>query len=656
MFLSIEEAFEQICEPLQRLGDFVVIDSSFDESKSDLNVPLVETLSPGVDSPSSPTSPSLYTDVNLVPEHEKKEFELAICTLEGELVELRSKQSSLEEKRREALNKLLDIKGSIRVFCRIRPFLSHERKKSFGPIVSGSEKVLIGSTGNRKEYILDRVFTQDASQDLVFMEVEPILRSALDGHNVCIFAYGQTGTGKTFTMEGTAECPGIVPQALELLFHQASLDESISFSFGLSMLEVYMGNLRDLLAQKTPRKRWESLSRSVLNIQTDADGSVEIERLHEVTVTDFAQANKLYNLGRRARSTSWTNVNELSSRSHCLTRISIGRTGSREGGKMATSKLWMVDLGGSERLLKTQATGQTLDEGKSINLSLSALGDVICALKRKRNHIPYRNSKLTQILRDSVGDRSKALMLVHLSPREDDIGESICSLSFAKRARGIESSKEIPEELKKQKEKRITELEEAMRDAEGECRRVRNQIQLVENQVREKKRLYALAYGLHEDLKSYQGNRQENQREMVETPTTLEKSITANGSLSLPRFMAPTVCSRQRLKTDSSIRTSSELAPRKHEKTHLSKDLNISFENDMRNSNTKPLRLSAKKPGSEDSGFVFSPTSTKPLSIPQNKRVSVSFSKQTINKASLLQHRRRFSDSEIGKRFKVPVN
>ncbi|RWR97275.1 hypothetical protein CKAN_02669800 [Cinnamomum micranthum f. kanehirae] len=255
----------------------------------------------------------------------------------------------------------------------------------------------------------------------VFEEVVPILRSALDGHNVCIFAYGQTGTGKTFTMEGTNDQPGIVPRAIQELFRQASQDTSASFTFSMSMLEVYMGSLRDLLSQKPP-------ARIALNIQTGSNGSVEIERLTDVVVADFAQANRWYSKGRRARSTSWTSVNEASSRSHCLTRITIARAGDTEVGKPEPSKLWMVDLGGSERLLKTGATGQTMDEGKAINLSLSALGDVIAALKRKR-------------------DGSKALMVVHISPSEDDAGETTCSLNFAKRARAIESNRDLPEAI-----------------------------------------------------------------------------------------------------------------------------------------------------------------------------------------------------------------
>ena len=178
-----------------------------------------------------------------------------------------------------------------------------------------------------------------------------------------------------------------------------------------------------------------------LTIQTGAEGSVAVEGLTEVQLRDFKQASQWYNRGKKARTTSWTSVNDASSRSHwcklelspflfylcrnyflfvvfSLTRIMIRRSDELVG------KIWMVDLGGSERLLKTGATGQTMDEGKAINLSLSALGDVICALKRKRSHIPYRNSKLTQILKNSLGSVDIFYLVFPLRERRSMIGSS----------------------------------------------------------------------------------------------------------------------------------------------------------------------------------------------------------------------------------------
>ncbi|KAF7805175.1 kinesin-like protein KIN-14U [Senna tora] len=367
----------------------------------------------------------------------------------------------------------------------------------------------------------------------------------MDGHNVCVLAYGQTGTGKTFTMNGTNEQAGIIPRALEELFRQASLEKSSSFTFSISMLEVYMGSLRDLLAPRPSGRAYEPVTKCNLNIQTDPKGLVEIEGLSEVQISDCAKAKWWYNKGRRARSTSWTNVNEASSRSHCLTRITIFRRGYALEAKREISKLWMVDLGGSERLLKTGAIGLTLDEGRAINLSLSALADVIAALRRKRCHVPYRNSKLTQILKDSLGDGSKVLMLVHISPSEEDVCETICSLNFAKRARATESNKEIPVELKRLKEKKIIELEEEMREAEMDNGNLRDQIQKVELKLDEQKKIFSNAYKIVENDCS-PINPKNDVKEAIETPNASKKCIKKKLLNSVPRFMTSTVASRQR--------------------------------------------------------------------------------------------------------------
>ncbi|KAF2314584.1 hypothetical protein GH714_027774 [Hevea brasiliensis] len=297
-----------------------------------------------------------------------------------------------------------------------------------------SNNVLLKLAANKsKNYSFDRVFHPGSSQDEVFSEVEPVIKSVLDGYNACIFAYGQTGTGKTFTMEGKPNAPGVVPRTFQALFKQA-VDSNHSFLIRFSMLEIYMGNLKDLLVPK-PIKATDPMS-PCLSIQTDPEGGIEIDNLVSIQVNDFHQALRLYRLGCRFRSTASTNSNISSSRSHCMIRIAITCFDAPER-RRETNKIWLVDLGGSERVLKTKAWGKRLDEGKAINLSLSALGDVINALQLKKRHIPYRNSKLTQVLKDSLGDDSKTLMLVHVSPKEEDLCETICSLNFASRAKNI---------------------------------------------------------------------------------------------------------------------------------------------------------------------------------------------------------------------------
>ncbi|KAL2942394.1 Kinesin-like protein KIN-14U [Bienertia sinuspersici] len=449
-----------------------------------------------------------------------------------------------EEKTESDLNQLMsNLEGSIRVFCRIRPLILSNIRKNEDPLVVDLDKVVVKSTGIKKEFNFDKVFCQTSTQEDVFVEVEPILRSALDGHNVCIFAYGQTGTGKTFTMEGMDDQPGIVPRALKELFHHASLHSASSITFSISMLEVYMGNLKDLLAPKPTRRVYEPVSRCNLNVQVDAKGVVEIEGLTEVPISDFSKARWWYTKGRRARATSSTNVNDVSSRSHCLTRVTIAHHGDSPDGQVRTSKLWMVDLGGSERLLKTGATGLTLDEGRAINLSLSALGDVIASLRRKRTHVPYRNSKLTQILRDSLGNESRVLMIVHISPAEEDLGETICSMSFAKRARGIEPNHELPQEVKVLRQKRITELSDEMKEAEQEYQKVSSQLRKAEFLLSENNRLFSAANNNAEDEENNSENTKNTNKEVVDTPCIPEKPTKKK---SLPHFMTSTAISRIR--------------------------------------------------------------------------------------------------------------
>lgn len=567
MFLPPDdEPFEgkYISKSIQNLGKSI---QSLLGSKTDLTFTwaesvrlIIEDLSLANEPCDSAGSLACFRDAKLS-ENEKSDLKAAISKLEDELAALQVCLRELNAERREILNKLLDLKGNIRVFCRVRPFLFSENQAIPGPlVVPDLDKVVIKLAGGKsKEYNFDKVFLPGASQDEIFTEVEPIIRSALDGHNVCIFSYGQTGTGKTFTMEGTSDCPGIVPHMIQELFHQASLDRTVSFTFSFSMLEVYMGHLRDLLTSQSTN----------LSIQMDAKGTVEVENLREVIMTNVSQARKLYSKGSRARSTAWTNVNESSSRSHCLIRIAISCFGAPDRYR-DTSKLWMVDLGGSERLLKTQATGQTMEEGKAINMSLSALGDVISALQKKQAHIPYRNSKLTQILRDSIGEDSKTLMLVHISPKADDLSETICSLSFATRARGIHLGRELSSEVKVQKEATMVELMQQMRCLEDDCQSARNNIQTVEFLLRERKKHLAKS----DPSLGYQETPDSQSSQETEMTYNIELGNVAQGSVGLPRYMNATACSRIRGKSvDADFKTPGVTKKRMHLSNERKKSL-----------------------------------------------------------------------------------
>ncbi|CAD5163442.1 unnamed protein product [Musa acuminata subsp. malaccensis] len=589
-----------------------------------------------------PATPSVvYMDVNVVPEHDKEGLASTISSLQGSSIissrasVLRSKQIYLDAKRREALDKILDIKGSIRVFCRVK--LMDERKAA-SPISTEADKITVRSAGTRKEFVLDRVFHPESTQEDVFREVKPILRSALDGHNVCILAYGQTGTGKTHTMEGNNGRPGIVPRAIEELFHQISRDESASFTLSMSMLEVYMGSLRDLFVhRRSPARVTHRIPKCNLSILRSSDGTVEIEGLTDVQVTDVKQARRWYARGKHARSTSWTNVNDASSRSHCLTRITISRSNDAvDGTNNLVSKIWLVDLGGSERLLKTGATGQTLDEGRAINLSLSALADVIAALRRRRDHIPYRHLlALTQLLSDSLGDGSKVLMIVHVSPGEDDAGETVCSLSFATRVRAVEASRELSEDTKKRKQQRVAELEQGVQEAEEELRRVRDQMERTAKLIQEKTNT------LRVDLRgSPRSPLTLNPVELDGGDTkTAEKPVQRARAAPVPRFMSSTACSRRRQQQAAESlgrarRRSTDLrGSQSHSCYQTSKKMTVAYRrrDPPLSLQCNPLNVSHD---SVDSRGSWSSSKTK----------KVSNSNPNLRVALHQQHRRRMSD------------
>ncbi|XP_064994106.1 kinesin-like protein KIN-14O isoform X4 [Musa acuminata AAA Group] len=557
-----------------------------------------------------PSTPSVvYMDVSVVPEHDKSGLASTISSLQAEMWQLRSRQRNLDAKRREALDRILDIKGSIRVFCRVKS--ADERKVATVPISIEAEKITIRSVGTRKDFVVDRVFSPESTQDDVFREVQPILRSALDGHNVCILAYGQTGTGKTHTMEGISDQPGIVPRTIEELFHQISQDKSASFTLSMSMLEVYMGSLRDLLVHRHSSARsFHWIPKCNLSILSSSDGVVEIEGLTDVPVTDAKQAYR------------------------CLTRITILRSNDAVGGGKPVSKLWLVDLGGSERLLKTGATGQTLDEGRAINLSLSALGDVIAALRMRRSHIPYRNSKLTQILSDSLGNNSKVLMILHISLGDDDAAETVCSLSFAKRVRAVEANRELSEETKKRKQQSITELEQHIQEAEEELQKVSKQMEMAEKLIQEKTEILRVAHQLPD--------------EMAPETQAAEKPIRATHAVPVPRFMASTECSRLRQKTAELTGRSRAMSVVDRRPIDLfgSQSLSCSVHDHVmptKKKRTWPCKRSDPSPHCNTPNESHNIMDSKGSSLPRSKKV-VSASNPNLRVTLHRQHRRRMSD------------
>ncbi|KGN50095.1 kinesin-like protein KIN-14J isoform X1 [Cucumis sativus] len=346
----------------------------------------------------------------------------------------------LNENRR-LYNEVQDLKGNIRVYCRIRPFLPGQSKKltTVEYIGENGELVIINPAkqgkDNRRLFKFNKVFGPTCSQEDVFLDTQPLIRSVLDGYNVCIFAYGQTGSGKTYTMSGPDVSLrtewGVNYRALNDLFEiSQSRKGSISYEIGVQMVEIYNEQVRDLLSTSGLPKRL-----GIWNTTQPNGLAVPDAGMHPVRST--GDVLDLMKIGLTNRAVGATALNERSSRSHSVLTIHV-RGVDLETDAILRGSLHLIDLAGSERVDRSEATGDRLKEAQHINKSLSALGDVIFALAQKTPHIPYRNSKLTQVLQSSLGGQAKTLMFVQINPDVDSYSETISTLKFAERVSGVE--------------------------------------------------------------------------------------------------------------------------------------------------------------------------------------------------------------------------
>ncbi|XP_062861099.1 kinesin-like protein KIFC3 [Trichomycterus rosablanca] len=372
-------------------------------------------------------------------------LEKAISDAKQEICHMIEKVSSVNQEllrkykremnlRKKCHNELVRLKGNIRVFCRVRPIFQDEAETNKTVVTFDPEDdamLYLSSKGKLMNFEMDKVFPPQATQDQVFQEVQSLITSCIDGYNVCIFAYGQTGSGKTYTMEGVPENPGINQRALRLLFSEVSEKKhDWNYTITVSMVEIYNETLRNLLGADHNEK---------LDIKMCPDGSGQlyVPGLTEFAVESVEDINKVFELGHMNRATACTNLNEHSSRSHALLIITVAGVNTSTG-QRTRGKLNLVDLAGSERISKSGAEGSRLREAQCINKSLSALGDVINALRSRHSHVPFRNSRLTYLLQDSLNGDSKTLMLVQVSPLDSNLIESVCSLKFAQRVRTVE--------------------------------------------------------------------------------------------------------------------------------------------------------------------------------------------------------------------------
>ncbi|XP_058069512.1 kinesin-like protein KIN-14I isoform X2 [Magnolia sinica] len=364
----------------------------------------------------------------------KNEQTAAILKKQGaQLVELEALYKEEQILRKRYFNTIEDMKGKIRVFCRLRPLSGKEIADKERNALSSLDEFTIEhpwKDDKPKQHLYDRVFDGAASQEDVFEDTKYLVQSAVDGYNVCIFAYGQTGSGKTFTIYGSESNPGLTPRATAELFRIVRHDSNkFTFSLKAYMVEIYQDTLVDLLLPK-------SAKRLKLEIKKDLKGMVAIENTTVVSISSYEDLRALILRGTEQRHMSGTRMNEESSRSHLILSIVIEST-NLQTQSLSRGKLSFVDLAGSERVKKSGSCGHQLKEAQSINKSLSALGDVISALSSDGQHIPYRNHKLTMLMSDSLGGNAKTLMFVNVSPAESNLDETHNSLMYASRVRSI---------------------------------------------------------------------------------------------------------------------------------------------------------------------------------------------------------------------------
>ncbi|CAK6971642.1 carboxy-terminal kinesin 2-like [Scomber scombrus] len=368
-----------------------------------------------------------------------KDTEEEVCSLKDTVAQQKDELHAGEMERRRLHNTIQELKGNIRVFCRVRPLVDGGLSKHIQLLDSDNKSVTLakteeshtGKTGDTQKnynFSFDRVFRPETPQKEVFEEISLLVQSALDGYNVCCFAYGQTGSGKTYTMEGDEydDTRGVIPRAVQQIFKAAEKLEAQGweFTFTASFVEIYNETLRDLLYTGKASKRPEH------EIRKSTNNEISITNLTYEKVSTEDQVLGLIAVANQNRSTAQTAQNDRSSRSHSVFQLDIEGVNAGRDVK-CKSTLCLVDLAGSERMAKSQCQGERFKEMTAINSSLSNLGIVIAALANKESFIPYRNSKLTYLLQSCLGGNSKTLMFVNIAPEPESFGETLNSLRFA---------------------------------------------------------------------------------------------------------------------------------------------------------------------------------------------------------------------------------
>ena len=363
--------------------------------------------------------------------------------------------------------------ANVNVICRFRPMNELEK-------TSGNEQVCVftsptslqfKSTREKNQYRFnfDRIFPPTSTQeDIYSFGVKGIIDSVLDGYNGTVLAYGQTSSGKTYTMQGemgSESTKGIIPRMIKHVFDYIYKQEGTEFMIKVSMIEIYQEKIRDLL----------DITRVNLPIREDNIKGIYVDGCSERYVGCDNDVLSALDLGSANRAQAATNMNEHSSRSHSIFILTINQTNKKEGFSKV-GKLYLVDLAGSEKISKTGATGHTLEEAKIINKSLTTLGRVINNLTDgKSSHVPYRESKLTRVLQESLGGNSKTCLIITCSPSIYNESETLSTLRFGERAKKIKNKPKINKEVTvAELQKLVDQLKENLKKANARITQLEN--------------------------------------------------------------------------------------------------------------------------------------------------------------------------------------
>ena len=365
--------------------------------------------------------------------------------------------------------------ANVNVICRFRPINDLERTSGNEQTCDFTSPTSLTFHSSREKNVyrfnFDRIFPPSSTQqDIYDFGVKGIIDSVLDGYNGTVLAYGQTSSGKTYTMQGEMEeqaRQGIIPRMISHVFKHIYKNEGTDFMIKVSMIEIYQEKIRDLL----------DVSRVNLNIREDSIKGIYVDGVSERYVGCPNDVLALLEMGSANRAQAATNMNEHSSRSHSIFILTINQTNKIEG-YSKIGKLYLVDLAGSEKISKTGATGHTLEEAKIINKSLTTLGRVINNLTDgKSTHIPYRESKLTRVLQESLGGNSKTCLIITCSPSIYNESESLSTLRFGERAKKIKNKPKINKEITvAELQKLVTQLKENLKKADARITQLENYI------------------------------------------------------------------------------------------------------------------------------------------------------------------------------------